>query len=146
MGLNLLLFGLPIFMHRMRQNSGFSKFIHMVKNQSIGARMNYPGSLSFTHIDNLITLLIHVSRDESTVDEIFFADSKPILYTELFKILGEILGIEIKSIKLPIILYKSISWSLIHLHKIPYVKKKSHFICCRSSRKILDVLTSTKST
>ncbi|MEK6767328.1 MAG: NAD(P)-dependent oxidoreductase [Planctomycetota bacterium] len=111
----------------MRQNSGFSKFIHMVKNQSIGARMNYPGSLSFTHIDNLITLLIHVSRDESTVDEIFFADSKPILYTELFKILGEILGIEIKSIKLPIILYKSISWSLIHLYKIPYVKKKVPF-------------------
>ena len=108
----------------MRQDSGFSKFIQMVKNQSIGARLNYPGSLSFTHIDNLISILLHLSRNVSTVDEIFFADSKPILYTELFKILGEILGIEIKSIKLPEMLYKSISWSLIQLYKIPYVKKK----------------------
>lgn len=108
----------------MRQDSGFSKFIQMVKNQSIRARMNYPGSLSFTYIDNLISLLLHVSGNESTVNETFFADSKPILYTELFKILGEILGIEIKSIKLPIILYKSICWSLIHLHKIPCMKKK----------------------
>jgi nucleoside-diphosphate-sugar epimerase len=108
----------------MRQNSGFSKFIQMVKSQSFGVRLNYPGSLSFTHIDNLISLLLHVSGNESTVDEIFFADSKPILYRELFKILGEILGIEIKSIKLPEILYKSISWSLINLYKIPYVKEK----------------------
>lgn len=113
-----------IFGPGMRPGSGFDKFINMVKNQSLGVRINYPGSLSYTFVDNFVSLLLHEPKNEQSYDEYFFADSTPVSYTDLFKMIGRVVGKEIKLIRLPEIFYKFIYNCLVYLYKIPYLKEK----------------------
>jgi len=102
-----------IFGPEMRGNAGFSQFIEVVKKRSFYARINYPGTLSFTYIDNFISFLILIKSNTDSSSDYFFSDSEPIEYVELFRVIGEISGKEIQPISFPQMVFSFFSFLLI---------------------------------
>lgn len=114
-----------IFGPGMRLDSGFSSFIQMVRSGGMGVRLNYPGSVSYTYIDNFVSLVLQQSENKLPVEEFFFADAMPVSYRDLFGMIGGIVGKEIKTVFVPKIFYKFISDALIQIYKISFLKEKT---------------------
>ena len=77
----------------MRRQSHLRTFIDAVEKGSAYSRFNFPGTLSFIHVNDLVGALILLARHPGAVRQTYFAsDSIPLPLGALFRELGDILG------------------------------------------------------
>ncbi len=77
----------------MREQSHLRVFIDAVENGKLFSRFNFPGKLSFIHVNDLVDALLLVAKHPKAVRQTFFAaDDTPVSLGTVFRQLGTILG------------------------------------------------------
>ena len=115
----------------MRKKSHLRVFLDAVEKQKLFARCNFPGKMSFIHVNDLIAALILVSTHPKAVRQTFFAaDDEPISLGSLFNQLGNILGKRAGSI--------NVSFAVFHI-----LRRFRPFLPLRAQNLYSDVLTAS---
>ena len=82
-----------VFGPGMREKSHLRVFLDAVEKQKFFARCNFPGKMSFIHVNDLVDALLLVSSHSKAVHQTYFAaDDEPISLGLVFSQLGSILG------------------------------------------------------
>ena len=77
----------------MRRLSHLRVFIDAVENGKVFSRFNFPGKLSFIHVNDLVDALLLVAKHPKAVRQTFFAaDDTPVSLGAVFRHLGAIFG------------------------------------------------------
>lgn len=90
----------------------FSNVAKMARSRSVIAQLNYPGRMSFTHVDNIAEILVTLSQQppEPGQCELYIPVGEVMTVAELIEKYFKVLDVPYRSIKLPDLFWACCRW------------------------------------